>query len=212
MGVEIAVFFARGAFGGSAHVTRLDLARSEESIASWTFLLGPADAFDLFVGIGFFSVGDGIGTMIVQTTFPEEEPMATSARMFERIGGSSSKVLALGLAAGGTFLTNARMVMVVVVMKSGFAFDAKMMRAKKSWKGIASVVVLSHFDENDLFGLGRTFEDDLVLLIHGQDYDLIVDEMTLKGVEFGQPARTFGNVSIAMECFGLSFLNGSSSS
>ena len=54
MGVEIAVFFARGAFGGSAHVTRLDLARSEESIASWTFLLGPADTLDLFVGIGFF--------------------------------------------------------------------------------------------------------------------------------------------------------------
>lgn len=150
--------------------------------------------------------------MIVQTTFPEEEPMATSARMFERIGESSSKVLTLRLEAGGTFLANARMVMVVVVVKSGFALDAKMMGAKKSWKGIASVVVLAHFDENDLFGLGRTFEDDLVLLIHGQDHDLMVDEMTLKGVEFGQPARTFGNVGVPMECFGLSFLNGSSSS
>lgn len=208
MGVEIAVFFARGAFGGSAHVTRLDLARSEEPIASWTFLLGPTDAFDLFVGVGFLSVGDGVGTMIVQTTFPKEEPMATSAWMFERIGGSSSKVLTLGLEASGTFLTNARMVMIIVIFKTGFTFDAKMMGAEKSWKGIASVVVLSHFDENDLFGLGWTFEDDLVLMIHGQDHDLIVDEMTLKGVEFGQPARTFGNVGVAMECFGFTFLNG----
>ena len=70
------------------------------------------------------------------------------------------------------------------------------------------MVVLTHFDEHDLFGLRRTFEDELVLVIHGQDHDLMVDEMTLKGLEFGQPARPFGNAGLTMEVSGLSFLNG----
>ena len=97
--------------------------------------------------------------------------------------------------------------MVIIVFKTGFALDTKIVRSEKSWERIASVLVVPHFDENDLFGLGRTFEDDLVLMIHGQDHDLIVGEMTLKGFEFGQPTRTFGNTSVAMECFGFSFLN-----
>ena len=73
------------------------------------------------------------------------------------------------------------------------------------------MVMVSYFDEYDLFGLGRTLEDDLVLMVHGQDDDLMVKEMTLKGLEFGQPARPFGNAGLTMEVSGLSFLNGPAS-
>ena len=74
------------------------------------------------------------------------------------------------------------------------------------------MVVLTHFDEHDLFGLGRSLEDELVLMVHGQDDDLMVGEMALKGIEFGQPARPFGNTGLTMEVLGLSFLNGSTPS
>ena len=47
------------------------------------------------------------------------------------------------------------------------------------------MVMLAYFDEDDLFLLGRTFEDDLVVVIHGKDHDLVLGEMTLKGSEFG---------------------------
>ena len=70
------------------------------------------------------------------------------------------------------------------------------------------MVMVPYFDEHDLFGLRRTFEDELVLMVHGQDHDLVVDEVTLKGLEFGQPARPFGNTGLPMEVAGLSGLNG----
>ena len=50
--------------------------------------------------------------------------------------------------------------------------------------------------------------DDLTLLIHGQDDDLVVGKMTLKGLEFRQPARTFGNASNVMQFLGFLFFNG----
>ena len=68
---------------------------------------------------------------------------------------------------------------------AGLTVKAKMMASEKPVEGITSVVMLTHFDEDDLFILGRTFEDDLVVMIHGKDYGLMVSEMTLKGSEFG---------------------------
>ena len=68
--------------------------------------------------------------------------------------------------------------------------------------------MVSHFDENDLFVSGRSFEDDLVLMIHREYDETIVGKMTLKGLEFGQSARTFGHASNAMQFFGFSFLDG----
>ena len=77
----------------------------------------------------------------------------------------------------------------IIRVETFLTLDTEMNGPKESWEGIATVVVVSHFDDNDLFILGRSFEDDLVLLIHGQDHNLIVGEMTLKGFEFG-PSRT----------------------
>ena len=75
--------------------------------------------------------------------------------------------------------------MVIIVSVTGFAVKAKMIGSEETWEGITTVVMTTHFDENDLFVLGWTLEDDLVVVIHGKDDDLVIDEMTLKGSEFG---------------------------
>ena len=100
------------------------------------------------------------------------------------------------------------MVMVVIVVETGLALNAKLILAQETWERVTPVVVLAHFDEHGLFVPGRTLEDELVVVIHGQDHDLMVGEMALKSLEFGQPARPFGNTSLAMEVSGLLRLNG----
>ena len=47
------------------------------------------------------------------------------------------------------------------------------------------MVMVTHFDEDDLLVLGWTLENDLIVVIHGKDHDLVVGEMTLKRSEFG---------------------------
>ena len=212
VGVEIAVLFARGAFGRSADMVGLDLAGSKESMAFGAFLDGPAHAFDTFGGIGFFAVGGGVRLVVGETVFPEEEPMTTATGMVQRHLRLDSIILAPGLMAGGAFLAFAGVVFVTVVVETRLALDAKITLAQEIWEGVTSVVMVTHFDEYDLFGLRRSLEDDLVFVIYGQDDDLMVNEMALKGLEFGQPARPFGNAGLSMEVAGVSFLNGSASS
>ena len=84
-----------------------------------------------------------------------------------------------------------------------------MIGSEEPWKRITTVVMVGHFDENDAFVLGRTLEDDLIVVIHGKDHDLVVGEMTLEGGEFGYSARSLGYTRVAMECLSLSFLKGS---
>ena len=209
VGVEIVIFFAGGAFSRTADVSRLDLAWAEETVASRAFLGGPAHAFDLFGWISLLSVGGRVRFVIGETLFPEEEPVTTAAGMLERLPGST--IWTPGLKAGGTFLTLAGVVIIIVVVKADLALNTKMILTQETWERVTPVVVLTHFDEHDLFGLRRSLEDELVLMIHGQDHDLMVSEMTLKRLEFGQPARSFGNVGLTMEVSGVSFLNGSAS-
>ena len=210
MMVEILVFFARGAFARPADVPRLDLAFSKKSIAFGAFLDGPAHAFDLLVGISFFSIGGGVRFVVGETLFPEEEPMTTVAGILERLPGAT--IWTSGLVTGGAFLSFAGVVSVAVVVETRLALDAKISLTQETWERVTPVVMVPYFDEHDLFGQRRSLEDDLVLVIHGQDDDLMVGEMPLKPFEFGQPARSFGNTSLAMEVSGLLFLNGSASS
>ena len=143
-------------------MTRLNLTGSEESVTSRTFLGGPAHAFDFFGGVCFLPVG-GVGAVIGQTLLPEEEPMTTAAWMIERL--TRAIVLTPGLETSGTFLAFAGMVSVIIVLKTRFALDAKLILAQETWERVAAVVVLAHFDEHDLFVLGRTLEDDLLFII-----------------------------------------------
>ena len=62
MTVEIVILLARGAFGGAAHVSRFDLARSEQSVAVGALASGGTDVFDRFVS--FLSVGGGVDVVI----------------------------------------------------------------------------------------------------------------------------------------------------
>ena len=181
--VEIFVFLARGTFGRATDVPRLDLAFAKKSIASRTFLDGPAHAFDFLVGISFLSVGGRVRFVVGETLFPEEEPITTATGVLERLSGST--VRTSGLMTGGAFLTFAGVVSVTVVVETRLAFDAKISLAQETWERVTTVVVVPYFDEHDLFGLGGTLEDDLVLMVHGQDDELVVDEMALKGFEFG---------------------------
>ena len=133
--------------------------------------------------------------------------MTTAAGILKRLPGAT--IWTPGLKTGGTFLAFAGMAIVVVVLKAGLALDAKLILTQEAWERVTPVVVLTHFDEYDLFGLRRTLEDDLVLVVHGQDDDLMVGEMSLKRLEFGQPVRPFGNAGLTMELSGLPCLNGS---
>ena len=71
------------------------------------------------------------------------------------------------------------------------------------------MVMASHFDENDLLVLRRTLENNLIVVVHGKDHDLVIGEMPLKRGELVHSARSLGYARLAMECLGLTFLNGS---
>ena len=86
---------------------------------------------------------------------------------------------------GGAFLAFAGMVIDIILDIAGFTVKAKMIGSEKPWEGITTVVMVTHFDEDNVFVLGSTLEDDLVVVIHGKDHDLVVSEMMLKGSVFG---------------------------
>ena len=56
---------------------------------------------------------------------------------------------------------------------------------RESRQGLTSVVMMSHFDENDVFISRWSFEDDLIIVVQGQHDDLVLGEMFLEGVDFG---------------------------
>ena len=87
-----------------------------------------------------------------------------------------------------------------------------MIGSEEPREGITSMVIVTHFDEDDLLVSGRALEDNLVVVILGKDHDLVVSEMMLKSSEFGYSARSLGYTHVAMECLGLSSLKGSASS
>ena len=99
--------------------------------------------------------------------------------------------------------------MVIVVFVTGFAVKAEVFGSEEAWDGITSMVMAAHFDEDDLLVLRRTLENDLIVVIHGKDHDLVIGEMTLKRSEFGHSTRSLGYARVAMQCLGLTFLKGS---
>jgi len=125
-------------------------------------------------------------------------------------GSGIAFVGAVGLETSVTFLALARVMSVIVVVIGLFAAEAKVVPSQKAWQGITAVVVCSDFDEYDLLVLGRSFEDDLVVVIEGKHHELVVGEMTLKLREFGDAARAFGNARIPMKGTSFSTLHGSS--
>ena len=180
---EIVVLFARRTFGGTAHVTRFDLVGSEESVTVFAFAYGTANTFDFFRRISSRSVGGGIHVMIAHALFSKEGAVTSGALVTRDL--SWSKVHASRLFASVTFLAFTRVMRVIVVLVTGFTIDAKVNTTQEPRQGITSVVMLSHFDENDVFISGRSFEDDLIIVIQGQHDDLVLGEMFLKGVDFG---------------------------
>ena len=95
---------------------------------------------------------------------------------------------------------------VVIVFVTGLAVKAEVFGSEEAWEGITTVVMVTHFDEDDLLVLGWTLENDLIVVIHGKDHDLVIGEMTLKHGKFGHSARSLGYTRVAMECLSLTFL------
>ena len=60
-----------------------------------------------------------------------------------------------------------------------------MTATQKSRQGITSVIVFADFNEYDTLVLRGSFKNDSVVVIQGEDDDLVIDEMGLKSSEFG---------------------------
>jgi len=156
------------------------------------------------LGVCFFPVDGGVSEVIGKTLFSLEDAMTGGARVS---GSRIGFVGAVGLETSMTFLAFARVIAVIVVVEPLFADEAKVVPSQKTWQGIAAVVVCSDFDQDDLFVLRRSFEDDLVVVIQGKDNELVVGEMPLKLREFGDAARAFGNARVPMKGSGFSTLH-----
>ena len=162
---EIVVLFAGRTFGGTADVTRFDLAGSEESVTGFTLAYGSANTFDFFRCVGSLSVGGGVHVMIAHTLFSEEGALTSGALVTRDL--SWSKVHASRLFASVTFLAFTRVMRVIVLLVTGFTIDAKINTPQEPRQGMTSMVMLSHFDENDVFISGWSFEDDLIIVVQG---------------------------------------------
>ena len=123
--------------------------------------------------------------MVNHTLFTEEFTMASRARATGLLSVTLQVILTLGLTARATFLTIAGMMMDVIGAETFLALDTEIVGPEESWERVAPVVVVSHFDENDLLVSGRSFEDDLILLIHRKYDETVVGEMTLEGFDLG---------------------------
>ena len=183
MSLKIAVLFTGRTFGSIAYVTRFDLVGSEEPVTVFAFVYGTANAFDAFSHISSLSIGGGIDVMIAHTLFSKEGTVTSGALVTRDLPWS--KVHASRLMTRVTFLAFTRVMRVIVVVVTGFTIDAKMNTTQESRQGITFMVMISHFDENDVFVSGWSFEDDLIIVVQRQHDDLVLGEMFLEGVDFG---------------------------
>ena len=183
MSLKIAVLFAGRTFGGTAHVTRCNLVGSEESVTVVALTYGIADICHAFSHVGSLSIDDGVKVMIPHTLFSKEGTVTLRALVTRDLAWS--KVQASCLMTRVAFLAFTRVMQVIVVLVTGFTIDAKINTTQESREGITSVVMISHFDENDVFISRWSFEDDLVHVIQGQHNNLVLREMFLEGVDFG---------------------------
>ena len=71
------------------------------------------------------------------------------------------KVHTLGLTTRATFLSLEWM-MYVILIETGLALDTKVNMSQEAREGITSIIVFSYL-QDDLFVLGRSFENDLVV-------------------------------------------------
>ena len=128
--------------------------------------------------------------MVAQTLFSEEVTVTSWAEVTRQL--VRRKVGTFCLVTGGTFLALAGVMSVVIVFVTGLAVKAEVFGSEEPWDGITSMVMVSHFDEDDLLVLRRTLENNLIVVIHGKDHDLVVSEMTLKRVKFGYSTSSLG--------------------
>ena len=89
--------------------------------------------------------------------------------------------------------------MYVISIETGLALDAKIITSHEACEGIAPMIVFSLLDEDDLFVLARSFENNVVVVIQREYDETVVGEMSLKGVDLGSMTRTFGDAGGTMQ-------------
>jgi len=97
--------------------------------------------------------------------------------------------------AGGTPFAFAGMMFVIVMVESSVALVAEVGGVDESLERITPVVVTVFLDQSDnLVGGYRSRVDDHVRWVDGHDFDLVSREGSLKLLQLGNTARSFGNV------------------
>ena len=176
---------------------------SKESVTYGALAYGGTHRFDLFGSVSSFPVGGGIHVMVTQALLTKELVMASRTSVTGLLSTTLVIIDALGLATSATFLALAWVMLYVIVIETGLALDAKVTTSHEAREGVAPMIVFCHFDEDDLFVLGRSFENDLVVVIHREYHDLIIGEMTLKRFNLGSTTRPSG---VKVQFLGLFFL------
>ena len=204
MGVEIEIPFAARAFGVAASMPFFDFFAGVYFVTGRASLVLVADRLE---GVRQ-STAAVVKEMIGLTNGAKEKTVASMAgQMSDLAFVTLVEIQTVGLVTGETFFAMASMFQIIGV-KSFFALHTVVDLAKKSTEGRTSMVMLSQFDENELFvfGLRWAFENDLTHLIHGDGDDLILGEHDLEQGNFSEPARFFGNTRGGMKGFGSFFL------
>ena len=163
---EIMILLAGGAFSGPTVMMCFNFVGTEESVTVGTLAYSAADILDLFGSVSSFSVGGRIHVMVPQALLTKELAMASRTSVTDLLSTTLVINTTLGLTTSVTFLSLAGMMLYVIVIKTGLALDAKVITPHEAQEGIGPMIVLSHFDENNLFVLGWSFVNDLVVVIH----------------------------------------------
>ena len=128
--------------------------------------------------------------MVTQALLAKEFAMPSRTGVTGHLSTALVIITTLGLATSATFLSLARMMLYAICIETGLALDAKVTTSHEAREGIAPVIVISHFDEDDLFVLGWSFGNDVVVVIHREYDDLIIGEMALKRFDFARRGQT----------------------
>lgn len=103
--------------------------------------------------------------MVTHTLLTKEFAMASRTCVTGLLSMTLVIITTLDLTRA-TFLSLAQKMVYVIVTKTGLAIDTKVTTSHEAREGIAPTIVFSHFKENDLFVLGWSFENNLVVVIH----------------------------------------------
>ena len=123
---------------------------------------------------------------------------------------SAFEIVATTTLAGKTIGTVAGVMCTVFVVVPLVTFMAKVGRVQQTRERVTPVVMVSYFDEKDLFIFVGSGESYHVRLVDGEYFDLILGQDVLKLLQLSDTTRTFYHASLKVQRLGCSCLRGAS--